>query len=205
MNEIVIGLIVTVVLIGLGIGLYFALRHNNTNTWTVSHQNELKDYVKNVKLFNYGSKSYGTITEEQLTCVTNDIITKLNYNDLIDLKNHTGLINNKEIINALIVLKSITNCTGYNWDKFLPKDLMDYVEKMDIKIKTPNDITCFTNFTNKIKVNYTLLEFMTLLLILDRYQKDNVPTGPILNKFDNDYSAAYNDPSCKNNTPVNPY
>lgn len=184
MNEIVIAIIVTLVLLGLGIGLYFALKHNTQKdnssiNWTDGQKSELNSFMKNfLSMLSIQSQ------DVQFNCILDKITSNINYNDFKEIKNNETYSNNG-VKNILFIGKSISNCIpSFNWDTVSSEQLQQLIPSANIDC-----------VLEKIKIKYNLGEFLIGVTILKAYKDSKSVIPPILNEFSNNIKSILN--SCK--------
>ena len=157
MEKILIALIITVFLVGLGVLIYFLLRHkgnsSDSSTWSNDQINSLKTSIKSTKL-----PDGRTITDDEANCIVNNFIKKYDYTTFESLKNK-GPNSNDVVILELYLMKCINDCIQEaRWDN-VPKQILDTIFMEDFN--NPNTI-CFVNQIKNQKQYNTFPEFIKL-------------------------------------------
>lgn len=179
MNEIVIAIIVTLVLLGLGIGLYFVLRHNNKPeekiTWSEDEKTNLKSWIKQ-----QFSDAPTQPTDDELNCTVNKITKNIDFNEFNEFKNAKSqyLPNNQQVIDIMYIGKAMSECiVFYNWDKFSDDQLNELLATIiaggDSGAKLGLDSRCFAN---KMKIKYTFGEFIYGFSLLGAFTMNQPPS-----------------------------
>jgi hypothetical protein len=208
MNEIVIGIIVTLVLLGLGIGLFFILNHKKSpsNNWTDSQKNEVKTKIKS----DFNGVGGNQLTDDQLNCIADKISSNMSYDDFkgADINSPTTLPNDKQCTDILIIGKSLSDCVDtINWDKLSDDQLEKLLNNLfaggQSRARISFDPRCFAN---KMKTKYTLGEFLLAVAVSKAFQSTNPPTTPppTINDFDKYFVSSATDCKKSGPTPVDP-
>ena len=110
MEKILIALIITVFLVGLGVLIYFLLRHkgnsSDSSTWSNDQINSLKTSLKSKPLPLFDGSTI-TVTDDEANCIVNNFIKKYDYSTFKSLQ---GSNSNDLLIMELYIMKCINDC-----------------------------------------------------------------------------------------------